>query len=419
MFEALCCLGYSTLNGLTLNGNLQWESNNIGYLQGTITNHGAITFHSPSGTNVVLDVNGAVTLKGSGTLTSTNPNNAIMGYAQAGPGASLTNQSTIQGKEQFGGPGGIGTGNSLINDTNGTLYANPGPLIINVATGTFTNKGTLKVKSGGSMSIPGGGFTNFSGTTLTGGIYMVSGTLEFDGANIGNNAANISLMGSKSMIVNQSAVNALANFANNMSTGSFSLSGGALLTTTIGGSFTNNGKMTIGNGSGFQVAAASPYLQMGSTATTTVDGVLTAARGVTINSGKLFGTGTIASPLTSSGSVMAGDTPTKAGRLSPSAYTQNSGGSLNIQIGGTIMGTQYSQLAVANGASLKGTLNVKLIGGFVPAIGDTFTILTTSARTGTFTTVNLPTLSGAHFTVTYNPTNVTLTVVSGSGDLGN
>jgi len=75
------------------------------------------------------------------------------------------------------------------------------------------------------------------------------------------------------------------------------------------------------------------------------------------------------------------------------------------------VGTQYSQLAVANGASLNGTLNIKVINGFVPAIGNTFTILTTSARTGMFATVNGLTIpTGGHFVVAYNPTNVTLTV---------
>jgi hypothetical protein len=111
--------------------------------------------------------------------------------------------------------------------------------------------------------------------------------------------------------------------------------------------------------------------------------------------------------------VTAGDALTKAGVLSPSAYTQNATGSLNIQIGGTTVGTQYSRLAAANGASLNGTLNVKLINSFVPAIGDVFTIVTASAVSGTFKTTNLPLLSGAHWVVNYNATNVTLTVESG------
>jgi hypothetical protein len=70
---------------------------------------------------------------------------------------------------------------------------------------------------------------------------------------------------------------------------------------------------------------------------------------------------------------------------------------------------------VLNGVSLNGTLNIKLINGFIPAIGDTFTILTGSAVTGTFATVNGLSINGSeHFTITYNSTNVTLKVVSGA-----
>jgi hypothetical protein len=168
----------------------------------------------------------------------------------------------------------------------------------------------------------------------------------------------------------------------------------------------------VGTGSSFQVSAPLPLTPYTQTAgTTMVDGVLTASRGVTIQGGKLFGNGTIASTLVSSGSVTAGDSAAKAGKLSPSTYTQNSGGSLNVQIGGLTAGTQYSQLAVANGVSLNGTLNIKVVNGFIPAIGNSFIILTGSVRSGTFAHVNGLTIpTGGHFTVAYNPTNVTLTV---------
>ena len=415
--EAVCCLGYSTLNGVTLNGTgtFQWVSNNIGYLQGTITNNSAMKLTAPSGTNVDLDVNGAVTLKGSGTLTSTNPNNSIMGYGQS-TGASLLNQSTIQGTVGIS----AFNGNTITNQ--GTIYANQtSPLSIGTGNGgTFTNVttptgGTLHVKAGSAMYITGGGFTNFSSSTLTGGKYMVSGTLGFDGANIVNNAANITLTGGTSQIINdQNSANALANFATNTTTGSFSLLSGKLINTSVtSGNFSNAGKVTVGVGSGFQISAppqvTPTYTQ--TAGTTTVDGVLTATGGVTIQAGKVFGKGTIASTVASSGSVTAGDSATKAGKLSLSTYTQNSGGSLNVQIGGLTVGTQYSQLAVANGVSLKGTLNIKVVNGFVPAMGNTFIILTGSALSGKFAHLNGLTIpTGGHFTVAYNPTNVTLTV---------
>src|SRR5260370_13658758 len=367
-------------------------------------------------------MSGAVTLKGTGTLIMSNhTGKAIMKYGQRDPGQSLISEGTIEGAGKVGFTNGIGTGNSVTNA--GTIYANQSkPLTIGVSSGslTNTNTGTLKVKNGSAMYITGGGFSNFSGSTLTGGKYMVSGTLGFDGANIVTNAANVTLTGSSSQIINDlNSTNALASFATNATTGSFSLlSGKGINTTVTSGNFSNAGKVTIGAGSGFQISAP-PHLTPTSTqtpGTTTLDGVLAAAGGATIQAGKVFGRGTIASTVVSSGSVTARDSATKAGKLSLSTYTQNSGCSLHIHIRGLTAGTQYSQLAVANGASLHGTLNLKLINGFVPAIGNTFSILTSSALSGTFAKVNgLSINSGEHFTISYTnpPTSVTLTVVAG------
>jgi hypothetical protein len=114
--------------------------------------------------------------------------------------------------------------------------------------------------------------------------------------------------------------------------------------------------------------------------------------------------------------VVAGDATTKAGKLTVTgSYTQNATGLLDIAIGGTTVGSQYSQLKVSNGASLNGTLNISLINGFVPAIGATFTILPASAITGTFSTVHgLSINSTEHFNINYGLSAVTLTVAPGA-----
>jgi hypothetical protein len=123
----------------------------------------------------------------------------------------------------------------------------------------------------------------------------------------------------------------------------------------------------------------------------------------------------LAAVVTSSATVIAGDSPTKAGKLTiAGSYTQKSTGVLDISIGGTSAGTQYSQVAVSNGVGLGGALNIKRTGGFTPAIGDVFTILTGSALTGRFATVNGVSInSSEHFEVAYDAAGVTLTVVSG------
>ena len=279
--------------------------------------------------------------------------------------------------------------------------------------GNFTNNGTLTVGSGTKFDV-NGNLTNFSGTTLTGGAYLVSGTLQFNGANIVNNAATITLTGATSKIVDQTSANGLANFANN--SGTFTLATGRTLTTT--GSFTNSGITNVLKGTTFTVGGAGNFTQTGGT--TTTDGKLTTAGAINIQGGTLFGNaGTLTGSLNLTGGTVApGDGLKKAGDLNISgSYTQSSGGILNIDLGGTIANTKYDVLNIAGAATLGATLNVDLISGFIPVAGDAFTVMNYTSETGTFATTNFPAVSGDHWTIAYNPTNVVLTLVAGPAAL--
>jgi hypothetical protein len=88
---------------------------------------------------------------------------------------------------------------------------------------------------------------------------------------------------------------------------------------------------------------------------------------------------------------------------------------LDIAIGGTTAGTKYDQLNVSGAASLKGTLNLSLIGGFVPTVGSTFEILNAGSVTGTFSTVKGTSINGSeHFVVSCDTTDCDVTVASGA-----
>jgi hypothetical protein len=72
-------------------------------------------------------------------------------------------------------------------------------------------------------------------------------------------------------------------------------------------------------------------------------------------------------------------------------------------------------------ASLNGALTTTLINGFVPTVGQTFTILNYTSETGTFASCDgrsggttCPINSTEHFNITYNSTDVVLTVASGA-----
>jgi hypothetical protein len=274
--------------------------------------------------------------------------------------------------------------------------------------GNFNNKGTLTVGAGSIFDVDGT-LSNFSGTTLKGGTFDVAGTLEFAGATIETNDAAITLTGTLAEIVNTtSGKNGLGRFAANEAAGKFTLSGGASFTSA--GSVSNAGTFTVGAGSTFTVGGRGVFTQ--TAGTTTDSGTLTASGGVALSGGSLFAAGTIGGNLSSSGIVTPGASATKTGILTDTGtYTQGAGGSLNIGIGGALA-TKYDSLS-ATTAVLGGTLNISELGSFVPAVGSTFKILKFNSVTGTFTTVNGLTINSTEeYTVTYQPTDVLLTVVS-------
>jgi uncharacterized repeat protein (TIGR01451 family) len=99
-------------------------------------------------------------------------------------------------------------------------------------------------------------------------------------------------------------------------------------------------------------------------------------------------------------------------------YSQAASGVLNIELQGTTPITQYDQLTVTGSATLGGTMNVTLIGGFVPADGDVFDVVTFGSSTGTFATENLPTFaSGGSFTSSYQPAAYRITAQTTQADV--
>jgi hypothetical protein len=176
------------------------------------------------------------------------------------------------------------------------------------------------------------------------------------------------------------------------------------LTAANSGGFTNSGTVTVGAGVTLNVAGN--FTQTGGT--TSLNGATLQATSVNINGGTLSGLGTIIGNVTNAGVLDVGDSPNQTtqsvGLLAIKGnYTQTSLGTLNIEIGGNIAGTQYDQLAITGSASLNGTLDVSFINGFHPLSG-VWTLLKYASRSGMFATAHVPPGHGVH----YNPTSVTL-----------
>jgi hypothetical protein len=418
-----------TVNGTTIanSGNLEFISGmtgavlTIGAHNVNLTSGGTVTLIDP------LSRGNAIINGGAGSIL-TNVNNVIQGAGQIGGGGglALVNQSkgvvnaNLQGHNLL--VSAPATNAGLMEATNGALLTSSagitnsgtirasGSLSQVLISGAITNKGKFVVSSGAMLDITGV-FTNFSGTTLTGGNYLISGTLKFPNANIVTNAAKILLNTPTAQILNSiNNANALVNLVANSSKGSLTVSGKQALTTSFG--FSNAGLTTIAANSKFTTGGS--YAQ--TAGTTKVDGTLTATA-LVVNGGSLEGKGTVVAPVTSGAVVIAGDSKLTTGKFTVLTYTQTPTGTLNVQIKGTTdattctgAGTVYSQLAVSNGMALDGALNINVVNNPLLRTGDCYNIATGTARTGQFATVNVFGTT-SQFQVSYNATGVQLKVL--------
>jgi len=141
-----------------------------------------------------------------------------------------------------------------------------------------------------------------------------------------------------------------------------------------------------------------------------VDGSIASAQTLVNPGAFLGGHGTIGGNVTNSGTVGQFNSP---GTLSITGnYTQNAGGTLQIQIAGLGMG-QHDLLAVNGHAALAGTLQLNGVGGFNLQPGNQVTFLTAqNGVSGTFSNVSTGTILQGQVTSLAN--SVVLKTVQGS-----
>jgi hypothetical protein len=235
--------GSATLNGVSISFGSTLTLLDTTTLQGTITNNGTVA-ESSGGDNTDVQLSGAVTLNGTGSLTMSNRfRNRVYGSGAGSTTLTIGAGHTIQGTGQFD----LGSGAVAFAFTNnGTVLANQSvALTINPGNGT-TNNGTFQANSG-SILVVQGSLTNYNATTsaLTGGTYNAFfGTIELTEANahgappavIATNAATILLDGATAKIADGSGNDIIRTFlSSNTATGGFTIQNGANLTTAATG----------------------------------------------------------------------------------------------------------------------------------------------------------------------------------------
>jgi T5SS/PEP-CTERM-associated repeat protein len=338
---------------------------------------GYVGYHPGSMGNTTVDGSGStwmnsgglgVGYQGSGMLTIQN-DGAVEVAGQVDVGVdnvgvmSVDNATaTVAGYFHIG-------GSNLGGDGDGTLNITGGGTVTSL---NFCDVGRW-VGSTGHVHVSGAGSTWHTGPlsvgeqangtlVITGGAQVVSGVIEGTGSDIGRTTDAV----------------------------------GAVTVDGIGSQWSISESLMVGiDGSG---------------TLTVSNGGIVAAPNVVVNSASaLRGDGLVAGNVQNGGLVSPG---LSAGALSINGdYAQTTAGKLLIELSAT----SYDQLVVTDSASLAGTLEINLVDGFVPSIGQSWIILTADDLddvTDTFNTEMLPSVPNLAFDVIYNAQSVVLTVMS-------
>ena len=361
-------------------GSILKLADNLNFTSGAINLTGTTTGSTiAAGSTLSLT---SQTLGGPGLLT----NLGTLNLSNAAINGSVKNQNVINataGTSQLNGTTFDQIGGTLNLAAGVTLNKNTGGF--NWIGGAISGSGTLGTTGGAAFAISGSGAHLLNGPALNlsslslsaGSLDLQTGTLNVGGATSIGAGATINLSGGTF-----TPGGALAN------AGTVNLNAGTL---TVGGVLTNDGSFTVGGG-------ANLVLQQNfdNAGTLAVNGTLAAGAGMTsfINSGLLKGSGTIdmSAPgiaLVNNGTVAPGASPGTLTIIGD--YVQNPGGSLAIELGGTLQGVNYDWLKVTGNAMIDGNLKVLITGGFTPTLVDNFQFITsTIAITGTFSSVTPP-----------------------------
>jgi hypothetical protein len=408
--------GNNTFGSLVNSAQVEIGGSSFGRLfvsGGGFTNNGTIVVNPTNSANqALLSFGENATISGNGAivLNGEPEGNAVW---LIGGGATTVNGAghTIRGRgviSTFGEFGGRFRNDGIVN-------ADHAPDNIHLALRNqvdSVNNGVLKASNGGILSMGGRLDQTANGQMFAdGGNIFVSGTIA--GGKLAS--ANGGFIQGQDLFLQGEITN----------NGDLRLSSGYGPMRIETGTFVNNGTITNAAAGNNELWFTAPTTMTGAGALVLRSGSVTDLLGNTVTNGAghtVKGTGTIRNgSFINNGIVAPGESP---GTLVFNGnFTQGANGAMNIEIGGNTAGTGYDQVVVNGTATLNGTLNITLINGYKPTVGDVFTILSPSAVSGSFSQINSPGLevqanyaSGA-MTVTVTkiaPTITSATTASGT-----
>jgi hypothetical protein len=287
--------------------------------------------------------------------------------------------------------------------------------------------GALEIGPAGVLNLNGAGEKTIAGTLTNRGAVNLSGTSDVtlgDGA-LWDNFGTTSVGGSTRIVLGGAGATATTLVNRGGGTITDTTSSAAPVTTgattRVNKSFINAGTFTKGASSAAVQTLDVPMTNTGTlrvlsgtliaNGLPTNSGVIDLTAGTTLSTGGaaltntglgvVKGKGTLLAPtFTNNGVVAPGDSP---GVLTISGnYVQGPGGTLVVELGGTVAGTDYDQLVISGNAALDGTLAV--VPSTSPVVpGTAYEVITYGSRTGDFSTFSTP--AGSTFVVTPGATS--------------
>ena len=412
-----------------------------------------LVLDSTSGTSFLTVGGGEVLNNGTIQLTGTSTNQ--VSFSGAG---SMTNNGTVT----FAGSAGIG-GGTITNAAGGQLTVAAGKTFT-VASNSFTNAGVVTVTG----TIQG---ASVPAITLQSGTFAGGGTATFQGQsgntftwNDGSVAAGTDLIvdgGYETILAGGTGAIAIDFFGGLRGTVGAGQTLHVRAPVAVTGDVVNRGTILLGqfaqlqlNGSGLRneatmtstgsstsvlfgpfTNAAAGTLTIDAGSTLSSDGALTNEGALVVNgtfmsggvstSGTASGTGTLqlnGATLSGTGSLLTnvalvggtlapGNSP---GVINVSSLTLSSNTVTDVELGGTDLG-DFDQVNASGGFVLAGTLDLSIVGGYQPAVCDSFKIITGSSVTGAFATINGTNLGGGLTLVPFQRADGLTLVVSTSG----
>jgi len=358
-------------------GTVTFTSGTHTFSAGTFDPTGSVNF-----TGGTVTVNNTFAPAGLVTISGTFNSNAPQTFDSVTLSGTLggSGQVTVTGPLNWTGGTMSGTGRTVIAPTGSLSMSGP------------SNKALFRVLENHS---PDANWTN-------GHILFGNGTFtnESDGTFTATLATNLSFS-------NQFGTNAFAN------AGTFVQNGPG--TVTVGVPFNNTGTVGVQDGA-FQFNGA---FTQSDGSTELAGGAITKTSGVMQINGGAIGLGADTSSGTITGNVTLGNAaagvvprPGAAGTLTVTGTYTQTAGTLDIELGGTSPGTGYDRLVVGGNAALGGVLQLTVLNGFVPKVGQQFQVLTaTGTLSGAFTDVATTNFApGLGASVIYTAGGATVTI---------